>query len=90
MEVAFFEYLCVSSEELEQLDGDWQQLPARQWRLEYSPGPTAEVMSAERQRCLSVLDKVIARGHVTLLSPGLESVLQARDTAAAAGTYPAS
>ena len=83
MNVAFFDYLCLPAVELERLDGEWEGLAGRQWRCEYVPPAIEQATPTAVQRALSVLDKVIARGHVTFLSSELEETLSKRQFASA-------
>lgn len=80
--VAFFDYLTVPPDSLDAAREAEPSTTGRQWRCEYEPPATASVLSPEAQRAVSVVDKIIARGHVTLLSPSLEKVLRKSEQAA--------
>ena len=72
----FFDHVAVRSEDLPR----WQDsldrgeiLAGLHWRLEHGQRQGAQLPSERAKRALSVLDKILHRGHVALLSAELEN-----------------
>lgn len=77
MDTVYFDMLTVSASNLEDVsDAHTPHKPVvgAQWRLSYAR-PTPPSLGPEVLRALSVADKLICKGHVTLLSQGLEELL---------------
>ena len=88
MSVAFFDYLTVPAEGLENAQDTETIAVGRQWRCEYEASVDVAELSPEVQRAVSVLDKLIARGHVTLLSSSLEETLRKSEASGSKGLAP--
>jgi ATP-dependent DNA helicase RecQ len=89
MDTAYFEMLTVPTEQLESVsDAHSARRPTvgSQWRLSYSR-PAPPDLSPEAVRALSVADKLINKGQVTLLPQALEQALDRASTPAS--TLPA-
>ena len=79
-ECVCIELLTVPSDRLEEAQGAGSGMVApsgSQWRMEYSRPAESPALTAEAMRALTVAEKVLMRGRITLLSAELEQSLKA-------------
>ena len=80
-EVQFFESAAVSSDIIEELlysDNLEQILKSfLQWRVDYPTATITQNLTERHRQVISVAQKILTRGHITLCSPDLEKYLKA-------------
>ena len=88
MDTVYFEILTVSAADLEYTSDTHvpgHPVVGSQWRLSYARPTTPRPQPPEVVRALSVADKLICKGHVTLLGETLETMLDRASTPTAQG-----
>jgi len=79
-QVRFFETVAVPENMLEQLNsediGDEVLKAFSQWRIYFPNGESKSTLNKSQRQIISVLEKILTRGRITLLSPQLEKELK--------------
>lgn len=82
LDTVYFEYQTVSAEHLDEIcySEETYRGPGLHWRLSYVR-PAPPNLTAETERALSVVDKLLCRGHQTRLTQELEEALTSNSAA---------
>lgn len=79
-QVKFFENVCLPEELLELIDSDLRESSFikafSQWRIDFPSEIHRYEVDAEQKQVISVLEKILTRGRITLLSPYLENEIK--------------